>query len=71
MLDDGSGSDDTGGQALDPEQRKKSTKRRIWRESKAAEERCRLEMGKWIANPSEAGEVLSQRRWLWDLRSVP
>jgi hypothetical protein len=71
LLDDGSASvDDAGGQALDAEQCKKSTKRRIWLESKAAEERCRLEMREWTTSWIVDGERDAQRRWLWDLRSV-
>lgn len=69
-LDDGSESDDADDQALDPEQRKKSTKRRIWRESKEAEARCRQEMREWITACNVDGEGDAQRRWLWDLRSV-
>lgn len=70
VLGDDSGSDDAGGQALDPEQRKMSTKRRIWCESKEAEERCRQEMLEWITDWNLYGERDAQRQWLWDLRAV-
>ncbi|GAA5979970.1 hypothetical protein JCM10908_001485 [Rhodotorula pacifica] len=71
VLEEGSeGDDDADEQSLDPDRRKKSTKRQIWRESKAAEERCRQEMRDWITRRREEGDIAAQRRWLWDLRSV-
>lgn len=73
VLEEGSEGDDEDGSgdrtAADPERRKKSTKRQIWRESKAAQERCRVEMRSWISSDRDEGEG-SSRRWLWDLRHV-
>ncbi|BGP52992.1 hypothetical protein JCM8202v2_000549 [Rhodotorula sphaerocarpa] len=73
VLEEGSEGDDEDGSgdrtAADPERRKKSTKRQIWRESKAAQERCRVEMRSWISSDQDEGEG-SSRRWLWDLRHL-
>ncbi|GAA5892432.1 hypothetical protein JCM6882_005615 [Rhodosporidiobolus microsporus] len=50
----------------------KATKRRMWRESKGAEERCRREMVAWVVRQEEGGveEGEEARRWLWELRRL-
>ncbi|GAA5866708.1 hypothetical protein JCM3774_001965 [Rhodotorula dairenensis] len=71
LLDEDSDSDDDAGAlAREPDRRRKSTKRQLWRESQAAEERCRQEMRDWITRRREEGAPVAQRRWLWDLRSL-
>ncbi|GAA5896179.1 uncharacterized protein JCM6883_006826 [Sporobolomyces salmoneus] len=48
-------------------ERRKMTKRGIWRESKRAEERCREEMRAWMT-PDDGKE--EDREWLFELRKL-
>ncbi|GAA6035321.1 hypothetical protein JCM8097_008815 [Rhodosporidiobolus ruineniae] len=50
--------------------RKKSTKRRMWRESTRAEERCKVEMAGWIVKREEGEQEEDSRRWMWELRAL-
>ncbi|GAA6005541.1 hypothetical protein JCM10207_005244 [Rhodosporidiobolus poonsookiae] len=80
VLEEGSseGSDEDGAAARQSEaegedgdgRKKKSTKRRMWRESKAAEERCRVEMEPWAVRADEREVGEEGRRWLWELRAL-
>ncbi|GAA5853562.1 hypothetical protein JCM8547_002507 [Rhodosporidiobolus lusitaniae] len=64
----GEGSEVEGGEV----KKGKQTKRRMWRESQRAEERCRGEMEGWIVR--DGGETKEGggegRRWLWELRAL-
>ncbi|GAA6047856.1 hypothetical protein JCM3770_004676 [Rhodotorula araucariae] len=70
VLEEGSEDDeaDLGGEAGDGAKRRAhTTKKQIWRESTAAEERSRVEMSSWRAREPEERE---RRKWLWELRAL-
>lgn len=73
VLEEGSEGDEEGGPAVlganDADGRRKSTKRQLWREGKAAEERCRHEMRAWTV-VGEEHTISRQREWLRELRMV-
>ncbi|BGP36833.1 hypothetical protein JCM10449v2_000735 [Rhodotorula kratochvilovae] len=69
VLEEGSEEEvDVGAEAADgAKKRAHTTKKQIWRESKAAEERSRVEMSAWRTSEPEEGEG---RKWLWELRAL-
>lgn len=66
----GSSEEDAEGKEGDGVRRGKQTKRRMWRESKAAEGRSREELKGWRGMVGGGEEEELGRKWLWELRSV-